>query len=254
MFKMKFRFFDILLLILLFIFVNSFPIDLLRIEPIYQEVIRIGLRLLLLSYYIYIFVKNRINIFKFANYKRALLFVPFLLACFSNFIAAGVAGLNFSYIGISPIYISLVAFNLLLSVVLEEILFRYIIQNSLVNASSVKRILGSALIFALFHLLNLVNIRTVDQLIAVLLQVAYTFGLGIMLAIVYEYSYSLPLCMCLHLAFNIFNLLLPNYVFGLAIPDIYFILTAIIISVILVAYIVVLYFIKLKSYSKYFSE
>jgi len=86
------------------------------------------------------------------------------------------------------------------------------------------------------------------------LQVAYTFGLGILLAIVYEYSYSLPLCMALHLCFNVFNQLLPTYVFGLVIPEIYFVLTAIIIAFILAVYIAVLYIIKLKSYSKYFSE
>ena len=148
----------------------------------------------------------------------------------------------------------LVLLNMLLGVILEEILFRFIIQNSLVNASSVKRILGSALIFALFHLLNLVNIRTIDQLVAVLLQVAYTFGLGLMLAIIYEYSYSLPLCMLFHLVFNVFNSLLPGYVFGLVIPDIYFILTAVVIAAILIGYTAVLYIIKLKSYSKYFSE
>ena len=251
---MRFRFFDILLFALLFIFVNSFPIDLFGIPLIYQEVIRIGLRLLLLSYYIYVFTKNRINIFKFANYRRSLLFVPFLLACFSNFIAAGVAGLDFTAAVVDPAYLILVSFNLLLGVILEEILFRYIIQNSLVNASSIKRIFGSAAIFALFHLLNLVNISSVDGLIAVLLQVAYTFGLGILLAIIYEYSYSLPLCMVFHLCFNIFNQLLPTYVFGLAIPDIYFTLSAVIIAVVLAVYIVVLYIIKLKSCSKYFSE
>ena len=251
---MRFRFLDIVLFVLLFVFVNSFPVDLFGIPLIYQEVIRITLRLVLLSYYIYIFTRNRINIFKFANYRRALLFIPFLLACFSNFIAAGVAGLDFNVIGTDPAYLSLITFNLLLGVVLEEIIFRYIIQNSLVNASSIKRIFGSAAIFALFHLLNLVNIRSVDGLITVLLQVAYTFGLGILLAIIYEYSYSLPLCMAFHLCFNVFNELLPRFVFGLAIPDIYLVLTAIIISVVLAVYIVILYIIKLKSYSKYFSE
>ena len=85
---MKFRLSDLLIFCLLFIFVVAFPVDLIPVDLIYKLVIQIGLRLLILSYYIYICIRSRINLFKFYNWKRLLLFTPFLLACFSNLIAA----------------------------------------------------------------------------------------------------------------------------------------------------------------------
>ena len=104
---MKFRLIDILIFALLFIFVAAFPVDLIPIDAIYKLVIQIGLRLLILGYYIYIIAINRINIFRFYNWKRLLLFVPFLLICFSNLIASGIEG---GYPGIttmSDAYLSL---------------------------------------------------------------------------------------------------------------------------------------------------
>ena len=81
---MKFRVSDILIFCLLFIFIVAFPVDLIPVEAIYRLVIQISLRALILAYYIYVCVRNRINVFKFYNLKRLLLFTPFLLACFSN--------------------------------------------------------------------------------------------------------------------------------------------------------------------------
>ena len=92
---MRFRFLALFLFALLFIFVNSFPVDLLPIAPIWQFTLQICFRALLLGYDIYLLWKFRINIFKFANYKRGLLFLPFVLICFSNIIAAGIAGREF---------------------------------------------------------------------------------------------------------------------------------------------------------------
>ena len=86
-----------------------------------------------------------------------VLFIPFLLACFSNLIAAGIDGAYPGYTTMSDGIFSMLIIYHFLGAIVEEFLFRLFIQNALVNASSIKRILFSAAIFALFHLLNVVR-------------------------------------------------------------------------------------------------
>ena len=250
---MRFRFVDLLLFALLFIFINSFPIDLITSDELIRLLIRIGLRLLLFGYDIYIIWKNRINIFKFANYRNVGLFVPFLLICFSNIIAAALAGVNFE-LSVNPTMLSLTIIYYLLGVILEEFLFRLFIQNSLNNVSSLKRIFGSAAIFALFHLINIVNISQVSQLVSVLVQVVYAFGLGLLLALIYEYTYSIPACVVFHFIFNFFNTIFVTDIYNLAIPVIYYYLTAVVIGVIVGVYALLIYLLVLKRNDRYFKK
>lgn len=250
---MRFRFVDLLLFALLFIFINSFPIDLITTDELTRLLIRIGLRALLLGYDIYVIWRNRINIFKFANYRNVGLFLPFVLICFSNIIAASIAGLNFT-VSVNSVMLPLIIIYYLLGVILEEFLFRFFIQNSLNNVSSVKRIFGSAAIFALFHLINIVNISQVSQLISVLIQVVYAFGLGLLLALIYEYTYSLPACIIFHFLFNFFNTIMVENIFHLAIPEAYYYLTAVVIGVIVGIYALLIYLFVLKRNDRYFRK
>ena len=250
---MKFKITDLLIFALLFIFVAAFPVDLFPISDTYRLLIRISLRLLILFYYIYICFVNRINIFKFYNFKRIVLFLPFLLACFSNLIAAGIDGGYTGIITMSDGYLSLFIIYHFLGAVVEEFLFRFFIQASLVNVGSIKRILYGALIFALFHLLNIVNISSVDGLIDVLIQVGYNFGLGLLLGFLYEYTYSLPACILLHFFFNFFNTVLYQYL-GCVTTDFTFYMTAVVIAAILAGYIILIYYFVLKRTSRYFRE
>ena len=59
---MRFRFYDLLLFALLFVFVAAFPVDLIPVDLTYQLLVRIGLRALLLTFYIYLIVKNKMKI------------------------------------------------------------------------------------------------------------------------------------------------------------------------------------------------
>ena len=253
---MKFKFLDILLFALLFIFVVSFPVDLLGISLAWQYVISIILKALLLTYNCYILWRNRINIFKFANYKRALLFIPFLLACFSNLIAIQFSDVNIGF-NYDPIIVVLVSISTLLTAINEEFLFRFIIQSSLIYASSLKRIVVSALIFGLFHLLKLVDVRSVTSLISVLVQVLYTFGLGLILGLMYEYTYSLPLCIFFHLSFNMINNVLITDIFSISGGDLYsisFYLTSVVVAAVLSVYGILIYIFVFKNNEKYFRE
>ena len=248
---MKFKFSDILLFSLLFIFVSAFPVDLFPIEYSYQLLIQISLRLLLLGYYIYLCFKNHINIFKFYNYKRLLLFIPFLLVSFSNLIASGIAGGYGNPITMDGgVFSLLIIFHLLVAIT-EEFLFRLFIQSALVNVGSLKRIFASAGIFALMHLLNIVNISSIDGLVTVLIQVIYNFGLGILLGFIYEYSYSLLGCIFLHFTFNFFNTVLYQYL-NCQCDNITFYLTAIIAGVVVGVYTILIYYFVLRRNDRYF--
>ena len=250
---MKFRFSDLLIFALLFIFVAAFPVDLFKIDASYKLLIQISLRLLILFYYFYVCFVNRINIFKFQNLRRALLFIPFLLACFSNLIAFGLDGAQTVGITMTSEYLSLLIIYHFLGAVVEEFLFRLFIQSALVRVGSIKRILYGAAIFALFHFLNMVNISTVDGLVTVLIQVAYNFGLGILLGFIYEYTYSLPICIFLHFAFNFFNTVLYQYM-GCVTSNFAFYLTAVVIALVLAIYTFLIYWFVLRRNDRYFRE
>ncbi len=247
------KFTDLLILALLFIFVVAFPVDLLPISATYRLLIQISLRLIIIVYYVYICHRNRINIFKFYNWKRILLFTPFLLASFSNLIAAGIDKGYPGMVTMSDEYFSLLIIFYLLGAIVEEFLFRLFIQRALVNASSIKRILVSAAIFSLFHLLNIINISSVEGLVTVAIQVVYNFGLGILLGFLYEYSYSLPACITLHFSFNFFNTVLFEYL-GCKCSQFTFYMTAVVIAVVLAAYTFLVYRFVLSRNQRYFRQ
>ena len=252
---MKFKFLDLVLFALLFVFVNAFPIDLITADVTLRLILRIALRCLLLGYDIYLLIKNRINIFKFANYKRALLFIPFLLVCFSNIFAALISGANFFYVD-QPLHVVLMCVYHLVGVIIEEILFRLFIQGSLVYASSIKRILASAGIFALFHLINIVDVSNVQALVTVLIQVVYAFGLGLLLGLIYEYTYSLPLCIGFHFIFNFFNHIFVENIFLINYSDylLTYYLTAVVSGVVVGIYAFLIYYFVLQRNERYFRE
>lgn len=250
---MRFNLLDTILFSLMLIFVSCFPYSRLGIGLLYQNIIAIGLRLLVLTYYIYIIYRNRIKIFGIANIKNILICIPFLLACFSNLIAYKIDGgqLLSPHIN-TPIFITEIVV-VFLSTVLEEIVFRLFIHTSLTRVGSIKRILGSAGIFALMHLINIVNVSSVDALVSLLIQVVYTFGLGLMLGFLYEYSHSLTACISLHFIFNILNSFIVNY-FMNGISERVMYLTAIVIAVILLVYSSLIYYYHLRGNEKYFRD
>lgn len=247
---MRFKFIDILLYTLLFVFIVAFPVDLFQIDDIYKVIIQIGLRVLLIGFYIYIIVKNKIKIFNIFNVEALLCCAPFILACFSNMIATQING---TYMP-SNMGGDLLAANIILSLLVavsEEILFRLFIHNSLTKVTSFPRILASAGIFALMHLVNLANVRSVDALLLVLLQVFYNFGLGLMLGFLYEFSHSLTASIVLHFGFNLCNQVLFSF-YGMNPDQLTFYLTAVVIAVVLIAYASIIYFCRFKKFDRYF--
>ena len=248
---MRVRFMDLLLFILLFIFVAAFPVNLITSDLNIQLVIRIGLRGLILAYYIYLIIKNRIKVFGIANIKNLLLCIPFMLLGLSNIFAALFGG-GFVLPNGDWLYLSLFIIYHLLSVIIEEIVFRVFIHNALVNTTSVKRIFASAGIFALVHLLNMVeSITSVEAIISVLEQVLYAFGLGILLGLTYEYSHSLVGCIILHFSFNFFNTILV-LILGAYSTVLAYYLSAVIVTILVGIYAALIWIFVFKKPERYY--
>lgn len=232
---MRFKFIDILLFVLLLIFTSCFPYDKLGLSLLYQNIIAIGLKLLVLIYYIYVIYKNNIKVFGIANLKSILVCLPFLIACFSNLIAFKIDGGQLVSYKIDSSLFAVQIVLVLMSAILEEIVFRFFIHNSFIYVGSIKRIICSAGIFALMHLINIINVSSVDALMSLFIQVVYTFGLGLMLGFLYEYSHSLIACVGLHFLFNLFNSLLLTYFYPNTSELVQYI-TALVIAAVLIVY------------------
>ena len=212
--------------------------------------IRIGLRLMLLGYYIYIIIKNRMKVFGIANIINVLLCIPFVLISFSNITASLIDGGFSGVIEENSVFVAKIIMTLLIAIS-EEIVFRLFIHNSLYNTSSIKRIFASAGIFALMHLLNIVNVRYLEALVTVLLQTVYTFGLGLLLGILYEYGHSLTAAILLHFCFNFFNETLYEYLGGYC-SSAAFYLTAVGYTIVVGAYAALITMFYFRKYNIYY--
>ena len=241
---MKLSRIDILIYLLLFICIISLPVGWLKLPLLYELIILIGVRLLLLGIFIYKICKNKIKVFGNCAIKELLIFLPFFLICFSN-IFASLFGGGFLLSETTILILFLQIFLCLLSAILEEIVFRLFIHNSLDNYSPLKRIIVGAFIFAICHFINVLNVRSINGFINLLLQTLYTFGLGLVLGFIYEYSHSLTFVVILHFVFNLLNDILYRF-FGGYTTRLAFILTAVGITVLAAAYGITLYIFKFR--------
>lgn len=247
---MRFKYIDIVLFILLFVFITAFPVDLIPVDPIWRSVIEIGLSIIVLTYLCYVINRKGAKVFGVSNLRNLLFCIPFILASCSNLLSALIDGGKLA-VTVDPLFFVLASIHTLLVCINEEIIFRFFVQNSLIGANSFKRIFASAAIFSLMHLLNLVNVSTVNSLVNVLIQVVYTFGLGILLGIIMEYSYSLIGCIILHFSFNFLNTNVYIYL-GFYSSTLSYFLTAAVIALLLAAYIFVMYKVYFKKMTTYF--
>lgn len=142
--------------------------------------------------------------FKFSH----LSFLPFLILCFSNFF---VIFYNKWQVDFDINHYEF-WFNLILcipNVILEEFIFRYLIMYEFANhTSKIKAIFYSALIFGGVHILNISSLASIP---IVLVQVVYTFGIGLVVGLLYSKSdNNLIYPMIFHMFFNIFNDILAS--------------------------------------------
>lgn len=244
--KIKFSIFDTLIVSFLFIFVVSFPFDYFSsFLPTYGILLlKIIFRIFLLGYSLKIIIQNNISFGKI-NFRNIALFIPFLIACFTNLISVL---FNNSYIFTSSFDIKLFLeiIIVILTAINEEIVFRLFVYNSLKIQNRLLKILAGAAIFGAFHLLNLISPSFVTLLPIVLLQSVYTFGLGLILCFIYEFGFSLIPCIIYHFIFNFFNQLFVTKIMIVYQDNYAYIIIAVVVSLVLATYGLLLYFLKFK--------
>jgi len=208
---MRIRISDIVLTTLLFVFVVSLPLDYFAtkfgLDNVSILAISVCLKALLAIYTGFIIKRSGLRIFGIARFKELCLFIPFLLACVSNLSIVFFQGQYTVATSINGLGFFLNVLSALLTAFIEETIFRLFILNSLSIRNRLVRIIASAGIFAGFHLINLIspNITNGSFVVSVLIQVVYTFGLGILLGFIYEYGQSFTCCVVFHFLFNFIN-------------------------------------------------
>lgn len=202
---------DFLLLFFIYLLVSSFPWN----HLIADSYLSLSLKLLtgvIFTIAVLVFLRFRYPLQKrVVSFKSLILFLPFFLIIFSNLASslfvATPKGIE------SPGYLALKILATIVFAVSEELLFRRMLLPLLVSRlSETKSIFLSSLVFSLLHFLNLLD---GTAFWSVLLQVLYTFGIGLILAMMYLYGNSLLLAIIFHACFNVFQ----NDIFVALYPD-----------------------------------
>lgn len=175
--------------------------------------------------------------------RDALITLPLLVACFSNLFVAGIENTQVEQVSLPLFFAN--TLTLILSCAIEEFLFRKFFLTYLLRvldgrrAYEMQSILYSSLAFSLMHVINF----TSGAYLSVLLQLGYTFALGLVLGILATKLNDDILVILGHIAFNFFNMLLVDTFFvTLAYGFIYYLIN----SILLVAsflYALFLYFV-----------
>ena len=172
--------------------------------------------------------------------RMSPLFLSFFLAPFSNILALAIGG-SFAFEFGSLDLLRL--FALPLSVFLEELIFRDLALKGREGKKEKARwLFFSSLLFALCHLASGFSVAT-------LIQVAYTFGLGLLCGLLYLEGGGFFPSFALHLLFNLFNNEVYRWI-CLDVSDIAFYAVNIGVAVLIGIYFLLLVFKKFYPLSK----
>ena len=166
-----------------------------------------------------------------------LLFIPFLLLSGSNIFAELI---NKSEINNNINYELLIkALSIsFITVINEEIVFRGCLLKEIEKSEDrFRTIFVSALIFGLVHLLNINSLGSIPY---VLLQVGYSFYLGLILGLMYLSTRNIIIPIIMHMSFNMVNSDLTNALFDIDYNVLYFVVN-ISIGVIIFIYFLICY-------------
>jgi membrane protease YdiL (CAAX protease family) len=199
----KKRLYSILFLISLILLFQSIPFSLFITEKIVLFIINIIIKIGSIIYFFYYLKKEKLNPLKREKIKfSSVKLIPLLLLCFSNIFVVIIAQSNLKEnINIFEI---ITGFFIAIGVgIIEELLFRsQLLQEFLNNKNKLTSLLYSSLIFGSVHLLNISSFSSIPN---VLVQVVYTFFLGLILGIIYIHSENIILPIIFHILFNFIN-------------------------------------------------
>ena len=190
------------LLICLFLFITSIPLERVISSSWVLFSVQIISRLGFFIFALYYIHKEELSTLSFKRLKiNALLILPFLLLCFSNYFVALVQ--NSPKISFSTEYmiqsISVYAFTALN----EELVFRGVLFPLFKKKySTFLSMLYSSFIFGAIHLLNMNSLASIPR---VLIQVLYCFGLGMLFSFLYMHTENILIPVLFHFLFNVIN-------------------------------------------------
>ena len=211
--NLKKQWIDVLLILFIFLFTASFPFSLFIHDDNITYILNVSLRCAFLVFaFIYIY-KVKLDFPKLKSLKKSSLkLLPFLIICFSNFLVCLItkSSVLSEFDGIDLLK-SL--FLVLLIAVGEELVFRSLLFNQFRKTLSfLKSALFSSLIFSVIHLFNITG---VDTIVPSLIQVVYSFGLGMILCYMYETGQNYLLIIVFHFLFNFLNDYLVTFIYEL---------------------------------------
>ena len=238
--KSAVKLYTLIILLLLYVAVISFPLSLIPNEY-GSKAVGITLKVIFLIVAFISIKKYGVSELRFlpVKEKKQFLLLPLLVMTFSNWIYVWIfkAPLKSSVDGGM---LTFTIFVTLLTVFCEELLFREIMHDCLKDyiKQDYLRILISATLFSLLHFLNVFNGMDIYSVLA---QVGYTFVLGLVLGLIKEKGAGLIALISFHFLFNVLN----NDLFSVLYNGEWnteFIVTNIIIGVVVIAYGVLMYF------------
>ena len=165
--------------------------------------INVVIKIISIIYIIKYIKKEELNSLKIKKIARSdLKLLPLLLLCCSNFIVSIIQKVN---INCNIDFFTIIS-GLIISIgvgIVEELLFRsQVFEEFLKYKSKLQSLIYSSLIFGSVHLLNISSLGSIP---IILVQVGYTFFLGMVLGIIYLNSKNILLPIIFHILFNFIN-------------------------------------------------
>lgn len=217
-------------------------------NPIFQSLIKTMFLLVVLTFAVLEIFKNKDCYYRKGKTKSYLLVLPLLLLCFSNIIYGEIFTLSKNEtMNVGLFFMNV--FLLLISVIIEEIIFRYFLLfffSSLFEKNNLKSFLSvlcSSLCFSLMHVINF----TSGNYSGTALQIVYTFFLGLILGYLAISIDNIVLPIIGHACFNLFNMLLFENLYILSEFSISYITVSAAFAIVAIAYLVFIIYMNNRS-------
>lgn len=236
---MKKKLINLGIIFFVFLFLISFPWNLFFDNSTILLICQISCRALFIIFLFIFGIKEGLLKVIPINLKILLVFLPLLIIIPNNmyFLLIEKSPVEFHY----SIDFLLEIILMLVVAVSEELFFRKAILDNISIENKLLKIVISAGIFALAHIVNFFSsFNPIDLLIIV-----YTFGLGLVLGFMYEYTKCAVATFVFHFLFNIVNTTIFNNIY-LGDRNLTFYLVSISVAIISGIYLLLIYLFKLK--------
>lgn len=209
----KKRRYSIAYLICLVLLVNSLPFSLFIDNEVVLFIINLIIKIGSIIYILLYIKKEELNKLQTGKLnKNVFKLIPLILVCCSNFIVVLIqqATLKVDV----DVFKIISGFLLAIGVsIIEELLFRsQVLEEFLKSKNKFQSILYTSIIFGMVHLLNISSLSSIPT---VLVQVCYTFFLGVLVGFIYLSSKNIVLPIIYHLLFNFLNDILVAELFNI---------------------------------------